>query len=138
MYCIECGIQIPEHSKFCPHCGVKQNKIETPDNEENKKESIVNNPALKSIKPDKLGSPSPILKKTIALYLAWFILHLGILLVFSHGIFTNGYETDDFWPLTTKDISEYDIGEFLFYMLFPLAILFIIKFLKKEKKHINQ
>ena len=24
MYCIECGAQIPENSKFCSHCGQKQ------------------------------------------------------------------------------------------------------------------
>ena len=24
MYCINCGAQIPDNSKFCPHCGKKQ------------------------------------------------------------------------------------------------------------------
>jgi len=24
MYCIECGAQIPDNSKFCSHCGHKQ------------------------------------------------------------------------------------------------------------------
>ncbi len=24
MYCIECGAQIPENSKFCSHCGKQQ------------------------------------------------------------------------------------------------------------------
>lgn len=29
MYCIECGAQIPDNSKFCPHCGHKQIEGET-------------------------------------------------------------------------------------------------------------
>lgn len=28
MFCIECGKNIPENSKFCPHCGAKQSEIE--------------------------------------------------------------------------------------------------------------
>lgn len=24
MYCIECGSQIPQNAKFCPHCGYNQ------------------------------------------------------------------------------------------------------------------
>lgn len=33
MYCIECGKQIPDNSKFCPACGRKQNERETLINE---------------------------------------------------------------------------------------------------------
>lgn len=28
MYCIECGAQIPDNSKFCSHCGKKQSESE--------------------------------------------------------------------------------------------------------------
>lgn len=28
MYCIECGAQIPDNSKFCSHCGHKQTEGE--------------------------------------------------------------------------------------------------------------
>lgn len=28
MFCMECGTKLPEHAKFCFHCGAK---VETPD-----------------------------------------------------------------------------------------------------------
>jgi uncharacterized membrane protein YvbJ len=28
MYCIECGAQIPDNSKFCSHCGKSQTEAE--------------------------------------------------------------------------------------------------------------
>ena len=60
-------------------------------------------------------------------YLAWVVLHLGILLIFSHSVFGTGSSyMDNFVPFSEgSEIDEYDIREFLVYTIFPLAILII-------------
>lgn len=128
MYCIECGAQIPENSKFCSHCGQKQTEGE-PSIKEQIVEKIIETEIVKQVVEEhKRSLDYEFLKKTMGWYLAWIALHLGILLIASDGIFTNGRYTDDFWPFVSskrEGIGEYDIREFLFYTIFPLAILII-------------
>ena len=58
-------------------------------------------------------------------YLAWVLLHLGLLLIAADSILSDGYN-DEFIPFSKgSDIDEYDIREFLVYTIFPLAILII-------------
>jgi len=70
-------------------------------------------------------------------YLAWVVLHLGLLLIGSDGIFTDGYKTDDFWPFGDDDIGEYDIREFLVYTLFPFAILVVYSMVSAQNSRNN-
>lgn len=58
-------------------------------------------------------------------YIAWVLLHLGLLLIFSYSIFGGDYHTDDFWPFGSEKIREYDFTEFLVYTIFPLGILIV-------------
>lgn len=130
MYCITCGKPIPEISKFCSFCGQLQ--------EDDKKlpNRIVESGPL--YKARGLGFLNFFVKvfgisfthKFTAFYLAWFFLHLGILLIFSEGIFDNSYiGATHFWPLGEytefKDPGVYDITEFSVYTIFPIAILLI-------------
>lgn len=74
-------------------------------------------------------------------YLAWVILHLGLLLVRSDAIFTDGSDTDDFWPFMSSSydggLGEYDIREFLVYTIFPLAILIIWSMVRTQASNDN-
>jgi hypothetical protein len=70
------------------------------------------------------------LKKALGWYLAWVLLHLGLLLIGSDGIFDgDNMGGRQFWPIgKSSDFDEtdyYDITEFLVYTIFPLAILVI-------------
>lgn len=132
MYCIECGSQIPENSKFCSHCGHKQTEKE-PSLKEKISDVIIENVITKKDNDDINSSKNYKLnKKIIGWYFAWVILNLGFLLIGSDGIFTHPYLTNDFWPFGDSDIGEYDIREFLVYTIFPLALLFIWKLVKKK------
>lgn len=125
MYCIECGAQIPDNSKFCSHCGHKQTEAE-PSLKEKLAEVIIEKEITRQVvEAHKSSLDYQFLKKAMGWYLAWVILHFGILLIGSDGIFTAGYKTDAFWPFGDDEIGEYDIREFLVYTLFPLAILVI-------------
>lgn len=130
MYCIECGAQIPDNSKFCSHCGKPQNEAE-PSIKEKVAEKIIENEIVRQVVEEhKRSLDYQFLKKGMGWYLAWVVLHLGILLIFSIGIFTDGLATDDFWPFNhdrynNYGIGEYDIREFLVYTIFPLVIFVI-------------
>ncbi len=121
MYCIHCGNPIPDNSKFCPQCGKEQiiQKIETRGQETT---------------PNPLSSFKKTISKTaIIWYCVWVVLHLGLLLIGSDGIFdsSNMRGVDDFFPFNYKsDVEEYDITEFLVYTLFPLLIMFIVYLVK--------
>lgn len=144
MYCIECGAQIPENSKFCPHCGKKQSAGEH-SLKEKVAETIIVSENTKQIVEEKRSSIDyQYIKKSMGWYLAWVILHLGILLICSNAIFTDEKKTDAFWPLTLgaaskydsyghHGIHEYDIREFLVYTIFPLAILVIYSMVKTNE-----
>lgn len=128
MYCSECGVQIADNSKFCQHCGTKQVEVVT-SIEEKVADVITDNVTEHQVtESPKSSEKYHFIKKHMGWYLAWVVLHFGILLIFSDGIFTKGYMTDDFYPFVSRyeGIGEYDIREFLVYSLFPLAILFIM------------
>ena len=67
-------------------------------------------------------------------YLAWVVIHLGILLIASDGIFDGGnMGSRNFWPVGKwADLEDYDITEFLVYTIFPLAILFILSMVRSQ------
>jgi|JI10StandDraft_1071094.scaffolds.fasta_scaffold1113086_2 hypothetical protein len=88
----------------------------------------------------KIGNKS--FYKFVGLYFTWFIIHFGILLIFSSGIFIHyNYGADDFWPfvedIKLNDLEEYDITEFVIYTIFPLAIIIIYYMIAPIKKYIK-
>lgn len=125
MYCIECGAQIPENSKFCSHCGHKQTEGE-PSIKEKVAENIIKTEIVRQVVEERNKTLDyEILKKAMGWYIAWVLLHLGLLLIFSASIFGGDYKTDDFWPFGSERIREYDFTEFLVYTIFPLGILIV-------------
>ena len=142
MYCIECGAQIPDNSKFCSHCGKKQTEAE-PTLKEKIAEVIIEKEITRQvIEAHKSSIDYQFLKKAMGYYLAWILLHLIFLLIFSDGIFSNNSGICDFWPLQSLDgctvyLSEYDITEFLVYTIFPLVILIIISLTRNQGQRNN-
>jgi ribosomal protein L40E len=134
MYCIECGAQIPDNSKFCPHCGKKQDQGE-PKIKEILADVIIEKEITRQvIEAHKSSINYQFLKKAMGWYLAWIVLHLGFLLIGSEGIFDGrNMGSDCFWPFSyNTPVGEYDITEFLVYTLFPLAILVIISMVRPQ------
>lgn len=127
MYCIDCGAQIPDNSKFCPHCGKKQIEGE-PTLKEKIAEVIIEKEITRQvIEAHKTSIDYEFLKKSMGYYLAWVLLHLGLLLIGSDGIFDgDNMGSSRFWPFNEYGgVKRYDITEFLVYTIFPLAILVI-------------
>jgi len=128
MYCIECGAQIPDNSKFCSHCGHKQNEGEASLKEKIADVIIEKQITRQIVEAHKSSIDYQFLKKAMGWYLAWVVLHLGILLIFSKSILGSDdyYSMDTFVPFSkNSEIKYYDIREFLVYTIFPLAILVI-------------
>ena len=126
MYCTECGFEIPENSKFCSSCGKAQG-ISEPTEKEIIAEKIIENEIIRQVVEEHKKSLDYVfLRKAMGWYLAWVLLHLGLLLIGSDGIFDDGnMGARRFWPLGKyADLDDYDITEFLVYTIFPLAILF--------------
>lgn len=139
MYCIECGAQIPDNSKFCSHCGKPQNEAE-PSIKEKVAEKIIENEIVRQVVEEhKRSLDYQFLKKAMGWYLAWVVLHLGILLIFSESILgTDGYFIDRFVPFSERSkIENYDIREFLVYTIFPLAILVIWSMVRTQSNTEN-
>ena len=129
MYCIHCGNPIPENSKFCSQCGKEQiiSKVET--KTEVVTQEVTPNNTLSSFK-------NTISITALIWYCIWVVLHLGLLLIGSDGIFdsSNMDGIDDFFPFNHKSrVKVYDITEFLVYTLFPLLIMFIAYLVKTNK-----
>jgi len=140
MYCIECGAQIPDNSKFCSHCGHKQTDGE-PSLKEKLAEVIIEKEITRQVvEAHKSSIDYQFLKKAKGWYLAWVLLHLGLLLIGSEGIFDGqNMGSDDFWPFNYKSrVREYDITEFLVYTIFPIVILFIISMVKNDDQTTKQ
>ena len=129
MYCIECGVQIPDNSKFCSHCGKNQSGSE-PTLNEKIADVIIKKEITRQVKEAHTSSINrEFLKKSMGWYLAWVVLHLGILLIFSSSIFGTyrSYLMNRFVPFSDgSEIEYYDITEFLVYTIFPLAFLVIL------------
>ena len=140
MYCIECGAQIPDNSKFCSHCGHNQTGGE-PSLKEKKAEVIIDNENTQQlVEENKSSIDYQFLKKTMGWYLAWVLLHLGILLIFSLSIFATDYTSymSRFVPFSeSSSIEYYDFREFLVYTIFPLAILVILSMVRTQEAENN-
>ena len=92
MYCIECGAQIPDNSKFCSHCGKPQNEAE-PSIKEKVAEKIIENEIVRQVVEEhKRSLDYQFLKKAMGWYLAWVLLHLGFLLIGADSILSDGYK----------------------------------------------
>lgn len=144
MYCIECGTQIPDNSKFCSHCGKAQNEAE-PLVKEKVAEKIIENEIVQQVvEKEKSSLDYQFLRKAMGYYLTWILFHLTLLLIFSNGSFSSHNSNDgldDFWPFNGLskcrycDFAEYyDITEFLVYTIFPLVILIIISLTKSKNQ----
>ena len=122
MYCIECGAQIPENSKFCSHCGQKQTE-----GEPSVKEKIIETEIVRQVVVEhKRNLDYEFLRKAMGWYLAWVVLNFGLLLIGSDGIFDSyNMGAERFWPFGRlsdfDEVDYYDITEFLVYTIFPLA-----------------
>ncbi|HNP69015.1 MAG TPA: zinc ribbon domain-containing protein [Aequorivita sp.] len=139
MYCIECGAQIPENSKFCSHCGQKQTEGE-PSAKEKIAEKIIETEIVRQVVEEhKRNLDYEFLRKAMGWYLAWVVLHLGILLIFSDAIWGgDSFYMDKFVPFSKgSEIEYYDIREFLVYTLFPLALLIISSMVSAQNTENN-
>jgi len=137
MYCIECGAQIPENSKFCSHCGKQQNEGQPSIKEKLAEKMIETEIVRQAVNEHKQSLDYQFLKKTMGYYLAWVVLHLGILLIASDGVFDgSNMGAKRFWPFNSgysyKGIDKYDITEFLVYTIFPFAILVIWSMIRTQ------
>lgn len=90
MFCIECGVQIPDHSKFCSQCGVKQTEDEFSINEETNPHNIQSKSLRREFKNNFLFD-FKFLRDVTVYYVIWVLSHLFILLVFSDWLFSSDY-----------------------------------------------
>ncbi|MEJ6616217.1 MAG: zinc-ribbon domain-containing protein [Crocinitomicaceae bacterium] len=146
MYCLECGVQIPDNSKFCSHCGHKQTEGE-PSLKEKLAEVIIEKEITRQVvEAHKSSIDYPFLKRAMGWYLAWVLFHLGLLLICSSGVFDgNNMGKAKFWPFGYREYSwgsdynlelaRYDITEFLVYTIFPLVILIIWSMVRKQEQY---
>lgn len=136
MYCINCGAQIPENSKYCPHCGFQQSH-NLASIKEKLAEKIIEKEIVRQINEEYQSSMNfQFLKKSIGWYLAWVLLHLAFLLIGADSIISGRSE---FYPFSKfSDISDYDIREFLVYTIFPLVCLLIISMVQTPQTKVKQ
>ena len=121
MYCKSCGKLIDDNSKFCRYCGAKQEIIVE---QKNQNSQILNEKTI--IKLESFFGIT-ISKKTIALYLIWFLINLIIWLI----NFRYSADKEYFWPFSKRsEIEDYDITEFIVYTIIPLIIVFIVNLLR--------
>lgn len=122
MFCKECGSSIPDDAKFCPVCGANQ------ENNGEMSDSYNVPPPPSSTQKSLVRKAIQKMSKVLAYYSIWVFIHLSILLIASDGIFSgsNMEGTRYFWPFgRSADIDDYDITEFIFYVIFPLVYVFI-------------
>lgn len=138
MYCIECGAQIPDNSKFCSHCGHKQTEG-APSLKEKVAEKIIENEIVRQVvEEQKRSLDYQFLKKAMGWYLAWVLLHLGLLLIAADEVIGSHWRNDRFYPFSKNSKAEnYDIREFLVYTIFPLAILIIWSMVRTQSNSGN-
>lgn len=145
MYCIACGVQIPENSKFCSNCGHKQFEGEPSLKKKNDEVFIEKEKTKQVVVAHKSLIDFKFLKKALGWYLAWLLIHFTLLLVFSNGPFNSFFSSnglDDFWPFGglskyfwgEKFACYYDITEFMVYSITPLVIFVIIGLIRNQNK----
>ena len=133
MYCIECGAQIPENSKFCSHCGKRQDESQ-PSLKEQLAEHIIEKEITRQvIEEHKKSLDYQFLRKAMGWYLAWVLLHFCLLLIGSKDILGKSSWNYGFWPFS-DGIEYYDIREFLVYIILPAAILIILSMVRTHPK----
>lgn len=135
MYCIECGVQIPENSKFCQNCGKPQKEGEPSLTEQIAGAIIQRDIHQELVKARQSSLDFVFLRKAAGWYLAWVVLHLGFLLIASEGAFDDSnMGSKYFWPFGRyADLENYDITELLVYTIFPFVILVIISLVKNDE-----
>ena len=140
MYCKYCGKEIADDSKFCQHCGGKQeDSFASPTNNEvkseepKKQEKVIEIPTIKTNLSDNQ-------KKWIGIYVAWALLNFIFIFIKGNYDGSNRY----FFPFqasggNTWDLEYYDFSEFLVYaILLPLIVFFIYKYKEKISKYIEK
>lgn len=136
MYCKHCGKKIAEDSKFCQHCGGRQEETTTDKqqaeiNSEKSKEKIVEIPTIKTNLSDKT-------KGWIAGYSLWSVLNAYWLFAGSKS----GSAAQYFQPFSNKmdsSMSYYDFTEFLVYVIgLPIAIWGASMLIKKMNEKSNE
>lgn len=127
MYCIKCGLQIPEKSKFCPHCGEKQYEKDSLLSKKVPDENSENEFTRKIINTIKIVFSKEFVNKIVGWYLVWVLVHLWMLLVKTTYILPESYKYNNkrFFPFSSFRSNDYDIREFLVYTIFPIIILVI-------------
>lgn len=120
MYCKYCGKEIADDSKFCQHCGSKQDDA-TPKTNEPKK--VIEVPTIKT-------NLSPKAKKWLGIYTIWATLNL--IFVF---IGKSNYSSNYLYPFDRSELRYYDFSEFLIYaVLLPSIVLVIYKWYQSKQK----
>lgn len=139
MYCIECGAKIPDSSKFCPHCGQKQIESEPAIKKKMPEVAVEKEITRQVIESQEFSIDKEFLKRVMGWYLAWVLLHLGMLLIAARSLFPDGSRNSDFFPFSARSLpNDYDIREFLVYTIFPFAILVIWSMVKTQEKDDNK
>lgn len=140
MYCKRCGKEIADDSKFCQHCGGKQeDSFASPANnavkseEPKKQEKVIKMPTIKTNLSDNQ-------KKWIGLYVVWAL--LNFIFIFIQGDYDDSssyfFPFQASWPDWEWDLRYYDFSEFLVYaILLPLIVFFIYKYKDKSRKRSN-
>ena len=165
MFCKHCGKEIADDSKFCQHCGGKQDTsitLEATNNTESERGEVVNKVELKhTFEKRHTALFSKKSQKYWLIYAIWVFINIIIWNMGSsyveHDFFDerNGKPSAYLYPLrhciyydfnysknkTYKsfDPSTYDITEFILYVLIlPLVIIIYFKYLHEPfKKMIN-
>ena len=68
MYCIECGAQIPNNSKFCSHCGKPQDQAEATVKEKVAEKIIENEIVRQVVEEQKRSLDYQFLRKAMGYY----------------------------------------------------------------------
>lgn len=140
MYCKYCRKEIADDSKFCQHCGGKQeDSFASPANnavkseEPKKQEKVIKMPTIKTNLSDNQ-------KKWIGFYVAWALLNFIFIFIKGDYDYSSSYffPFQSFWSDDKWDLRYYDFSEFLVYaILLPLIVFFIYKYKDKSRKRSN-
>ena len=161
MYCKHCGKEIADDSKFCQHCGGKQDgfvSVETVSNTESEKKEVTSKVEFKhTFEKKEFSIFSSKYHKYWIIYVIWVFVNI---IIWNMG---DGYVKHDFfddrdgkpsaylYPLShctycdvngdwhktyeSFDTSTYDITEFILYVIIlPLLIIAYFKYLHESIK----
>jgi len=133
MYCKHCGKEIADDSKFCQHCGGKQDvlsdstkSVESVADKESSKGNVIEIPTIKANFSDNT-------KWILFGYGIWFVLNLYWLFAGDKSSSAANY----FQPFSrelSSSMSYYDMSEFIVYVIgVPLAIWGFLLYRNKYK-----